>query len=202
MGDADIVPPTDPADDHALVKWCAQLLLQGVSESDLRRRLVESSLIHSRFAPSAWKRLIRAANIESHNMRGFVQRRAELEDVDWQRLDSYRRRVGAMDRLEDIVEEAHAMADSVSKLNQVSFMVAGMLKAQDGIDSLTGAARAQPIVNLNINYDPLEQMRHAIQEATIVEIEPVEIEPKIEDLSVDEEGWFDETDEQDISEEE
>jgi len=193
MTDVDIVPPTDPADDHALVKWCAQLLLQGLSEAELRRRLIESSLVHSRFAPSAWRRLIRAANIESHNLRAFVQRRAELEDVDWQRLDSYQRRVGAMNRLEDIVEEAHAMSDSVSKLNQVSFMVAGMLKAQDGIDALTGAARAQPIVNLNINYDPLEQMRHAIQEAAVVDVEPIIKEADtIEHLTVAEDGWFDE----------
>ena len=55
-------------------------------------------------------------------------------------------------------------------------MVAGLLKAQDGIDALTGAAKAQPVVQVNLNYDPLEQMRHAIQGAIdapeVVEVLP------------------------------
>jgi len=163
--DVDIVPAVDPCDDPDLVKWVSQLLIQGNKPSEIRRRLTENALIHSRFAPSQWKRLIRAAEIEAQHMRDFVMARAELEDVDWQRLDSYRRRVKALDRLEDVVEAAHGMADSVSHLNQVSFMVAGLLKAQDGIDQLTGAAKAQPVVQVNLNYDPLEQMRHAIQGA-------------------------------------
>ncbi len=163
--DVDIVPAIDPCDDPDLVKWVSQLLIQGLKPSEIRRRLTESSLIHSRFASSQWRRLIRAAEIEAQHMRDFVMARAELDDVDWQRLDSYRRRVKAIDRLEDVVEAAHAMSDSVSHLNQVSFMVAGLLKAQDGIDQLTGAAKAQPVVQVNLNYDPLEQMRHAIQGA-------------------------------------
>ena len=89
------------------------------------------------------------------------------------------------------------MADSVSKLNQVSFMVAGLLKAQDGIDALTGAARAQPIVHLNLNYDPLEQMRNIIQEGKVVEIKEIEIvDIEAEDLTVSEDGWFDNSEEE------
>lgn len=179
--DVDIVPAVDPCDDIDLVKWVSQLLIQGLKPSEIRRRLTESSLIHSRFAPGQWRRLIRAAEIEAQHMRDFVMARAELEDVDWQRLDSYRRRMKALDRLGDVVESAHAMADSVSHLNQVSFMVAGLLKAQDGIDALTGAAKAQPVVQVNLNYDPLEQMRHAIQGAIdapeVIDILPEPVEP-------------------------
>ena len=94
----------------------------------------------------------------------------------------------AMDRLEDIVESAHAMSDSVSHLNQVSFMVAGLLKAQDGIDKLTGAEKAQPLVQVNLNYDPLEQMRHAIQ-AAIDEPEVIEVLPA---PTEDEDGFWEE----------
>ena len=184
--DVDIVPAVDPCDDPDLVKWVSQLLIQGLRGDEIRRRLTESSLIHSRFAPGQWKRLIRAAEIEAQHMRDFVMARAELEDVDWQRLDSYRVRKDAMSRLEDIVESAHSMSDSVSHLNQVSFMVAGLLKAQDGIDALTGAAKAQPLVQVNLNYDPLEQMRHAIQGA-IEEKAVIDIAPE---LPTDEEGFW------------
>lgn len=193
--DVNIVPAVDPCDDPDLVKWCAQQLIQGIRGDELRRKLTEHSLIHSRFAPSQWKRLIRAAEIEAQHMRDFVMARAELDDVDWQRLDSYRRRVSAMDRLEDIVQSAHAMADSVSHLNQVSFMVAGLLKAQDGIDALTGAAKAQPVVQVNLNYDPLEQMRHAIQGAIdapdVIDVLPEPAEP-IAKLENSDDGFWEE----------
>ncbi len=178
--DVNIVPAVDPCDDPDLVAWVSGLLIQGLKSSEIRRRLTDSSLIHSRFAPGQWRRLIRAAEIEAQHRRDFVLARAELEDVDWQRLDSYRRRMKAMDRLEDIVESAHAMSDSVSHLNQVSFMVAGLLRAQDGIDKLTGAEKAQPLVQVNLNYDPLEQMRHAIQaaidEPAVIEVLPAPAE--------------------------
>ena len=194
IDDVNIVPATDPCDDPELVAWVSGLLIQGLRGDEIRRRLTESSLIHSRFAPSQWKRLIRAAEIEAQHMRDFVMARAELEDVDWQRLDSYRRRMKAMDRLEDVVEAAHGMSDSVSHLNQVSFMVAGLLKAQDGIDSLTGAAKAQPLVQVNLNYDPLEQMRHAIQEAVegrdVIDVTP-EVVPPLE-AKEDEGGFWEE----------
>ena len=194
--DVDIVPAVDPCDDPDLVKWTAQLLIQGIRGDEIRRRLTEHSLIHSRFAPSQWKRLIRAAEIEAQHMRDFVMARAELDDVDWQRLDSYRRRVAAMDRLEDIVQSAHAMADSVSHLNQVSFMVAGLLKAQDGIDALTGAAKAQPVVQVNLNYDPLEQMRHAIQGAIdapeVVDVLPAPVDSADGEVDTDDGFWEEE----------
>lgn len=194
--DVDIVPAIDPCDDPDLVKWVSQLLIQGLKPSEIRRRLTESSLIHSRFAPSQWRRLIRAAEIEAQHMRDFVMARAELDDVDWQRLDSYRRRVKAIDRLEDVVEAAHAMSDSVSHLNQVSFMVAGLLKAQDGIDQLTGAAKAQPVVQVNLNYDPLEQMRHAIQGAIdapeVIDVLPAPVDEASAEEKTDDGFWEEE----------
>jgi hypothetical protein len=74
-----------------------------------------------------------------------------------------------MARLEAVIESAHGLADSVSQLNSVSFMVGGLMKAQDSMDSFTGAKEAAPLVQVNVGYDPLAQFREVIQtEATIL----------------------------------
>ena len=63
----------------------------------------------------------------------------------------------------------------MSKLNQVSFMIAGLIKAQESMDSFTGAKEAAPQVQINIGYDPQEQFREVIQkEIEIVDVEPIE----------------------------
>ena len=56
------------------------------------------------------------------------------------------------------------MSDSVGKLNQVSFMVGGLIKAQESMDKFTGAQEATPQVVVNVGYDPLTQFREVIQD--------------------------------------
>jgi len=52
----------------------------------------------------------------------------------------------------------------VSKLNNVSFMVNGLVKQQDAMDKMSGAQDAKPQVVVNIGYDPIEQFRAVVQE--------------------------------------
>ena len=161
-------------DDEALVRWCALLLIEGKKESDIRRELVNNSLIQSALAPSSWKALIQAANNEAQSMRSLVISRAELGNTDWLRLDSYSRRKRTLERIEDLVEYSMAQVDSVSKANSVSFMAAGLMKAQDSMDKFSGAAQAAPAVVVNVGYDPMDQFRNVIQaEATIIDVEEV-----------------------------
>ena len=118
--------------------------------------------------------------------------KAEMDDIEHQRLDSYARRRRAIGRLEAVIESAHSQADSVGKLNQVSFMVGGLIKAQESLDKFTGAQEAVPQVQINVGYDPMEQFRTVIQdELRTVDIEP-NTQPKVEsddspDDSADEE---------------
>ena len=158
------------ADDEALVRWVANLLIHGHRESEIRRRLNENRLIPSRAHPDEWRRLMRAANEVADDMRWLVLAKAELNDGDWLRLDSYARRKRAMARLEAVIESAHGQADSVSKLNSVSFMVGGLLKAQDSMDSFTGAKDSPALVQVNIGYDPLQQFREVIQTEASFEV--------------------------------
>ena len=106
----------------------------------------------------------------------MVVARAELGSTDWLRLDSYTRRRRVIGKLENVIEKAEDQADSISKLNTVSFMLNGLTKAQESMDKFTGAQEAAPQVQVNIAYDPLDQFRGVIQaEArTIVDIEPIE----------------------------
>ena len=43
-------------------------------------------------------------------------------------------------------------------------MEGALHKAQDALDDFTGAKAAKPVVQVNLNYDPLDQMRTIIQE--------------------------------------
>lgn len=159
-------------DDEALVRWVALLLIEGKRESEIRRNLVENSLIQSALAPDRWKSLMSAANNEAQSMRSLVISRAELGNTDWLRLDSYSRRKRTLDRIEDMVEYAIDQVDSVSKANSVTFMAAGLIKAQDSMDKFSGAAQAAPQVVVNVGYDPMDQFRSVIQSESIIDIEP------------------------------
>ena len=107
-------------------------------------------------------------------MRSLVISRAELGNTDWLRLDSYSRRKRTLERIEDLVEYSMEQVDSVSKANSVSFMAAGLMKAQDSMDKFSGAAQAAPAVVVNVGYDPMDQFRTVIQaEATIIDVEEV-----------------------------
>ena len=109
-------------------------------------------------------------------MRWLTVAKAELDDTDWLRLDSYARRRRTLAKMEAVVTSAHAQADTVSKLNQVSFMLGGLTKMQDSMDAMTGAKDAKPAVVVNIGYDPLEQMRTVIQDASFEVVEEEEDE--------------------------
>jgi hypothetical protein len=107
----------------------------------------------------------------------MVVSKAEMEDVEQQRIDSYARRKRALSRLEAVIESAHGQADSVGKLNQVSFMVGGLIKAQESLDKFTGAQDAVPQVVVNVGYDPLQQFREVVQQ----ELNTIDIEPDSEE---------------------
>jgi hypothetical protein len=162
------------ADDESLIRWVAMLLIEGKSESEIRRMLVENRLLESQAPPSVWRDLLSASVGEAEAMRGMVLNRAELGSTDWLRLDSYTRRKRVIDRMESVVDQATEQADSISKLNTVSFMLTGLNKAQESMDKFTGAQEAVPQVQVNIGYDPIDQFRGVIQaEArTVIDIPP------------------------------
>ena len=105
--------------------------------------------------------------------------KAEMGSVDYLRLDSYTRRKRMMARMEGLIESAVSQADSVSKMNSASFMLGGLLKAQESMDKFTGAQEAAPQVQINIGYDPLDQFRNVIQkesEKNIIDVVELEEE--------------------------
>ena len=165
-------PTTVPAkvdEDHALVRWCAMLMLEGLTESEVKRRLIESSLLHSRPSPDRLRRPLRRAAIELDSMTDVVLARAELHDTDWLRLDSYLRRRKVLDGLEEVFDRAVDEADSIGQMGQAAFIGQGVVKAQESLDSFTGAKQAKPHVVVQVNYDPVDQMRAIIQSEVKVE---------------------------------
>jgi len=166
-----------PTYDEALVRYIATLLVKGKSESEIWKTLNENSLVSSRVAPQQKTSLMSQAEQVADEIRWMVVSKAEMEDVEQQRIDSYARRKRALSRLEAVIESAHGQADSVGKLNQVSFMVGGLIKAQESLDKFTGAQDAVPQVVVNVGYDPLQQFREVVQQ----ELNTVDIEPDTED---------------------
>lgn len=159
MTDKELIPHND----DALVRWVAMLLVEGKRESEIRRELNDNSIFQSPLPLDQWNELMLLASTAAADMRSMVISRAELGSTDFLRLDSYTRRKKNLHRLERIIDKAESEADSVSKLNSVSFMVGGLMKAQDSMDSFTGAKEAIPQVQVNIGYDPLDQFRNVIQ---------------------------------------
>lgn len=149
--------------DDALIRWTALLLAQGLTSAEVTRRLGQADL-DSRLTRKEHQRLMRLARMEAESMRHLAIARAELDDTDWMRLDSYARRKRMLELTEGIVHQAHSMADNVSKLNNVAFMVNGLIKQQDALDKMSGAQDAKPQVVVNIGYDPMEQFRQVVQE--------------------------------------
>ena len=180
VDDADKLVPSKF--DEALVRFVAQQLIRGKSEKEVKRALVEHSLFDSRASPSKWRTLIRQAQLVADDIRYMVVAKAEMDDIEHQRIDSYARRRRAIARLEAVIVSAHDQADSVSKLNSVSFMLGGLIKAQESMDKFTGAQEAAPQVVVNVGYDPLQQFREVIQE----EIQVIDIEAEPADADSDE----------------
>ena len=160
--------------DDTLIRWTAMLMVQGLSEPDVARRLNEADL-DRRLTRQEQTRLMRLARLRAEEMRHLTIARAELDDTDWLRLDSYARRKRMLELTEGLVHQAHAMADNVSKLNNVSFMAAGLVKQQDALDAMSGAKDAKPAVVVNIGYDPMEQFRAVVQE----ELRTIEVESEV-----------------------
>lgn len=160
--------------DDTLIRWTAMLMVQGLSEPDVARRLNEADL-DRRLTRQEQTRLMRLARLRAEEMRHLTIARAELDDTDWLRLDSYARRKRMLELTEGLVHQAHAMADNVSKLNNVSFMAAGLVKQQDALDAMSGAKDAKPAVVVNIGYDPMEQFRAVVQE----ELRTIEVEAEV-----------------------
>jgi hypothetical protein len=175
MKDKELIPHND----DALVRWVAMLLIEGKTESQIRRSLSENSIFHSPLPPEQWNQLMLSSSTAAKDMRSMVISRAELGSTDFLRLDSYTRRKKNLHRLERIIDRAESEADSVSKLNSVSFMVGGLVKAQESMDKFTGAQEAVPQVQVNIGYDPLDQFRTVIQKEANT--------PPIIDIEMDEE---------------
>tara|TARA_R100000231_G_scaffold89201_1_gene67490 strand:- start:1135 stop:1779 length:645 start_codon:yes stop_codon:yes gene_type:complete len=149
--------------DNVLIRWTAMLIAQGYKSHEIRRRLSEADL-DSRLTQGEYKRLMSLAQQQAEDMQDLAISKAELADTDWLRLDSYSRRRRNIARLEGIILQAHSLADNVSKLNNVSFMIGGLMKAQDALDKMSGAQDAKPQVVVNIGYDPMEQFRQVVQE--------------------------------------
>jgi len=170
--------------DEALIRFVAHLLIRGKTEAEVRRSLVENSLFDSHASPAKWRTLIRQSQIVADDIKWMVVAKAEMDDVEHQRLDSYARRRRAMGRLEAIIESAHQQADSVSKLNSVSFMVGGLLKAQESMDKFTGAQEAAPQVVVNVGYDPLQQFRDVIQKE--IQVIDIELDAELVDEDIEE----------------
>ena len=151
------------ADDESLQRWIAMLLIEGKSESEIRRMLSQNRLLESQAPTSEWTDLLSASVSQAEAMRGMVLAKAELGSSDWLRLASYPRRKRVFDSRETVVAMADEKADSISQLNTVSFMLTGLNKAQESMDKFSGAQEAVPQVQVNIGYDPLDQFRGVIQ---------------------------------------
>ena len=162
--------------DEALIRYVATLLVKGKSESEIRKSLNENSLIPSANALKGFDSLMSQAEQVADEIRWMVVSKAEMEDVEQQRIDSYARRKRVLARLEAVIESAHGQADSVGKLNQVSFMLGGLIKAQESLDKFTGAQDAVPQVVVNVGYDPLQQFREVVQQ----ELNTIDVDVDIE----------------------
>lgn len=161
------------------------LMAQGYKDSEIRRRLGEYDL-DRRLTQEGTKRLMRLARMQADDLRHLTIAKAEMGDTDWLRLDSYARRKRMLSLTEGIIHQAHAMADNVSSLNNVSFMVAGLVKQQDAMDKMSGAQDAKPQVVVNIGYDPIEQFREVVQqELRTIDVDAEVIEKDNKDTETD-----------------
>ena len=164
-------------EDPMVVRWVAMGLIEGRTETEMKSE-VRQMRFDSHLDRNEWNSLMRRARSETESMRQFVMQRAELDSVDYLRLDSYNRRKRMMARLEGLIEKSISESDSVSKMNSTSFMIGGLLKAQNDMDAFTGAKEAAPQVQVNIGYDPMDQFRTVIQAEVS---KPIEAEFEVEE---------------------
>ena len=149
-------------EDDQIVRWVALGLIDGRKEMEIKSE-VQQMRINSQLDRNEWNALIRRGREQAAEMTNFIMSKAELSSTDYLRLDSYQRRKRMMARLEGLINSAVEQSDSVSKMNSTSFMIGGLLKAQNDMDAFTGAKEAAPQVQINIGYDPMDQFREVIQ---------------------------------------
>jgi hypothetical protein len=165
--------------DDPIVRWVALMSLEGYSVKEIRQRLLDERLITNQMSENQIIEICAKALTAKKDMKGLVHAKAELTDSTWLRLDSYMRRKRVIDMMEHICSKALGDAQSVSQLNQVNFMLAGLIKAQESMDTFSGAKAPPVSVVAHVQIDPLEQMRRVVQEEVrkgrqIIDVEVVE----------------------------
>lgn len=150
--------------DDPIVRWVALMSLEGYSVKEIRQRLLDERLITNQMSENEILEICAKALTAKKDMKGLVHAKAELTDQTWLRLDSYMRRKRVIDMMEHICSKALGDAQSVSQLNQVNFMLAGLIKAQESMDAFSGAKAPPVSVVAHVQIDPLEQMRRVVQE--------------------------------------
>lgn len=151
-------------EDDAVVRWVALLSLEGMTVKEIRDKLLQDRLISKTMSEDRIRNICARALATRGDLKGLVQAKAELTDQTWLRLDSYLRRKRVVEMMEQVISTAVGEAQTVSQLNQVSFMLAGLAKVQDQMDAFTGSKAPPVSVVAHVSYDPLEQMRRVVQE--------------------------------------
>jgi len=162
--------------DDAVVRWVALLSLDGMTVKEIRERLLSDRLITKSMSEDRIRTICSRALAARGDLKHIVKAKAELTDQAWLRLDSYMRRKRVIDMMEIVCSTAMDEAQTVSQLNQVSFMLAGLSKVQDQMDSFTGSKAPPVSVVAHVTYDPLEQMRRVVQEEVRKGQEVIDVE--------------------------
>ena len=145
---------------------------------------------------------MRLARMQADDLRHLTIAKAEMGDTDWLRLDSYQRRKNNLKRMERIIEKAEAEADSISKLNTVSFMSQGLVKAQ--CEALYEAAakdmtqsdesRFRGLVE-SLDFDGVEDFNDKLStlKENFFDVEETQVTPLVEEFASSEEEALDES---------
>lgn len=162
-------------EDDSVVRWVALMSLEGMTVKEIRDKLLSDRLVSKTMSEDRIRNICARAMATRGDLKHLVQAKAEMTDQTWLRLDSYLRRKRVIEMMEQVVGSAMGEAQTVSQLNQVSFMLAGIAKVQDQMDAFTGSKAPPVTVVAHVSYDPLEQMRRVVQEEVrgrVIEIEP------------------------------
>jgi len=170
-------------EDDEVVRWVALLSLEGMTIKEIRERLLQDRMITKTMSEDRIRNICARAMSARGDLKHIVKAKAELNDATWLRLDSYLRRKRVIEMMEHVCSTALGEANTVSQLNQVSFMLAGLAKVQDQMDAFTGSKAPPVSVVAHVSYDPLEQMRRVVQEEVIKNRTVIDIEEREEDDS-------------------
>jgi len=168
-------------EDDEVVRWVALLSLEGMTIKEIRERLLQDRMITKTMSEDRIRNICARAMSARGDLKHIVKAKAELNDATWLRLDSYLRRKRVIEMMEHVCSTALGEANTVSQLNQVSFMLAGLAKVQDQMDAFTGSKAPPVSVVAHVSYDPLEQMRRVVQEEVIKNRTVIDIEEEEDD---------------------